>query len=115
MACREGDRVENSETAKKADMLSLFDFAYPLSLLFEFLCTSEIKIKQNLSNAFCSRDLPLVCTNKVSVVRHQVHSTSSFNNKFVSYQQVPCHPELVFFTSSSLQRNKSANPSKASG
>ncbi|XP_032696494.1 putative P2Y purinoceptor 10 isoform X2 [Lontra canadensis] len=44
-----------------------------------------------------------------------MNSTSSFNNKFVSYQQDLCHPELRSFTLSSLQRNKSANPDKAPG
>lgn len=82
---------------------------------FEFLCTNEIEIKQTFSSVICSRDLPLVCANKVSVVRCKIHSTSSFNNKFVSYQQDPCYPELYFSSPAFWKETRVLNPASLQG
>jgi hypothetical protein len=101
-------------TVKKAGVHLLFVPFY--SLLFEFLWTNEIKKKQNLISVICSRDLPSVCANKVSVVRHRMYWTSSFNTNFSVISRICAwHPELGFFSPSSLQRNKSSFPSWAAG
>lgn len=54
-----------------------------------------MKKKQNLITIMCSRDLLSVHANKISVVRHQIYSTSSFNNQFFSCQQDMWVPPIV--------------------